>query len=192
MVGVTGSIPVAPTNKRPGHQQLQRHSSGQPCLVMPEQAANGAQKPDRIGQTEGSMFTQGSSLRRLGRACQDGRGVSARRFYSPACAASFMIKGLEHQTTNLGVRSSNLFGRANNPLILIQNFCSIFSPLTLRPIEAAPGQHANEFAQNSDAARVPRGSWLSPCRHFFSRSNFRGDASSMRSARRALVRSVSD
>jgi hypothetical protein len=34
------------------------------------------------------------------------------------------------QTTNLGVRSSNLFGRASNSLILIQNFCAIFSLLT--------------------------------------------------------------
>ena len=43
----------------------------------------------------------------------------------------------EHQTTNLGVRSSNLFGRANNPLILIQNFCATFCPLT----KPARGQH---------------------------------------------------
>src|SRR5262245_15241912 len=29
------------------------------------------------------------------------------------------------QTTNLGVRSSNLFGRASKPLISVQNFCAI-------------------------------------------------------------------
>jgi hypothetical protein len=50
------------------------------------------------------------------------------------------------QTTNLGVRSSNLFGRANNILILIQNFCAIFGPLTLGFSGAAPGQHLRSFA----------------------------------------------
>jgi hypothetical protein len=39
--------------------------------------------------------------------------------------------GREHQTTNLGVKSSNLFGRANNYLILIQNLCAISGLLTL-------------------------------------------------------------
>ena len=34
------------------------------------------------------------------------------------------------QTTNLGVRSSNLFGRASNSLILNPNFCAIFTLLT--------------------------------------------------------------
>src|SRR5688500_9237203 len=47
-----------------------------------------------------------------------------------------------HQTTNLGVRSSNLFGRAINSLILIQNFCAIFWSLTIKLLGAAPGQHA--------------------------------------------------
>jgi len=45
------------------------------------------------------------------------------------------------QTTNLGVRSSNLFGRASNLLILIQNLCPILCLLTSRPFGAAPGQH---------------------------------------------------
>jgi hypothetical protein len=45
------------------------------------------------------------------------------------------------QTTNLGVRSSNLFGRASNSLILIQNFCAIFILLTPTYSRAAPGQH---------------------------------------------------
>src|SRR5262245_28140277 len=49
------------------------------------------------------------------------------------------------QTTNLGVRSSNLFGRANNLLILIQNFCTIFCLLTLAFFGAAPGQHPKHF-----------------------------------------------
>jgi hypothetical protein len=60
MVGVTGSIPVAPTNKRPGNQQLQWLLLRQACLVLPEQATNDAQKPDRIGQMSGNVFAQGS------------------------------------------------------------------------------------------------------------------------------------
>jgi hypothetical protein len=50
-----------------------------------------------------------------------------------------------HQTTNLGVRSSNLFGRASNSLILIQNFCAIFQPLTKEIAGAALGQHPQNF-----------------------------------------------
>ena len=47
------------------------------------------------------------------------------------------------QTTNLGVRSSNLFGRASNSLILNQDFCAIFPLLTSELFGAAPGQHAS-------------------------------------------------
>jgi hypothetical protein len=45
------------------------------------------------------------------------------------------------QSTNLGVRSSNLFGRASNSLILIQNLCAVFTLLTGAMGGAAPGQH---------------------------------------------------
>jgi hypothetical protein len=58
--------------------------------------------------------------------------------FSPSAIASFRCDQIgEHQTTNLGVRSSNLFGRANNSLILIQKFCAIFSVLTT----LSAGQH---------------------------------------------------
>src|SRR5262245_55341477 len=42
-----------------------------------------------------------------------------------------------HQTTNLGVRSSNLFGRAINLMFLLPNFCAIFWLLTTDGV----GQH---------------------------------------------------
>jgi len=50
------------------------------------------------------------------------------------------------KTTNLGVRSSNLFGRASNVLISNSNFCAIFSLLTFA-FRAAPGRHGIQFEQ---------------------------------------------
>jgi hypothetical protein len=48
------------------------------------------------------------------------------------------------QTTNLGVRSSNLFGRASISLILNPNFCAIFALLT----EFESGEHRGNTASN--------------------------------------------
>jgi hypothetical protein len=73
MVGVTGSIPVAPTNKRLGNRQLRRHSSRHARLVMPEQAAIGAQKPDRVRCQHAARLqkpvTVSASAIRMGQCC---------------------------------------------------------------------------------------------------------------------------
>ena len=62
--------------------------------------------------------------------------------------------GRQTQTTNLGVRSSNLFGRAINSLILIQNFCAIFCLLTAGSFRAAPGSTRQVFT--AAAAQEPK------------------------------------
>jgi hypothetical protein len=70
MVGVTGSIPVAPTMFVPENPTFFRLVSGSlSCLAVPEQTSNLAQKLLQIGQSVGRMFTQGSA--RLIRAIQE-------------------------------------------------------------------------------------------------------------------------
>jgi hypothetical protein len=51
MVGVTGSIPVAPTIHHQENLEFSAVSVIDLCLAEPEQAANFAQKPDRFGQS---------------------------------------------------------------------------------------------------------------------------------------------
>jgi hypothetical protein len=55
-------------------------------------------------------------------------------------------------TTNLGVRSSNLFGRASKLLILCRNLCAIFSLLTL----SLPGLHRGNTPMGFRMARDDR------------------------------------
>ena len=63
------------------------------------------------------------------------RCASSRSFLERWCGSSAnqtwaAASRLDLLTTNLGVRSSNLFGRASNVLIVIQIFCAFFRLLT--------------------------------------------------------------
>ena len=60
MVGVTGSIPVAPTILTTDLLLFSRVFKSSICLSAPEQTAHSAQKPGEFGQWLGKVFLQGS------------------------------------------------------------------------------------------------------------------------------------
>ena len=62
MVGVTGSIPVAPTILTAKMLLFSRIFKSGTCLAAPEQTAHSAQKPGEFGQWLGKVFLQGSLL----------------------------------------------------------------------------------------------------------------------------------
>src|ERR1700712_2291282 len=64
MVGVTGSIPVAPTIHTLELLLFSRIFESRRSLSAPEQTAHSAQKPGEFGQWLGKVFMQGSLVMR--------------------------------------------------------------------------------------------------------------------------------